>query len=296
MSSEKIKCLIILSYKSSGSSSLQQFLTKFTQAKHISKTRHYENETLYWTKAASVLNLKQIKMLDSEVPIPKQKARIDLINLLKENLGSYEIPEDDYKLIFEGWELLCQKFGPVFIEKSPHHLCQWSALGLIAETPKRLPKIDFCIIGLIRNPMDTLYSAWKRWKISPEKCQHEWLLAYRNLIKFKDIYPGNFHIIRYEDMIEDLNCLRPILDFISADMTDNLKSFFHSKSLAKWKEDRLFGFNLAPEIKQFASTYGYRFDEMSNEVSSLWPLYRNASRQIYKCLLPAKNIYLRFKG
>ena len=69
----KVKCIIILSSKSSGSSALQYYLSKYINVNHIRYTRHYEHETLYWTKVASALGILQKNMLNSEVPIRKIK-------------------------------------------------------------------------------------------------------------------------------------------------------------------------------------------------------------------------------
>ena len=93
------KNIIILSEKSSGSSACQNLLTKLGKVQHVSKTRHYQNETLYWTKAASILDLPQVKMVDSEVPIEPEKAKTALILLLKENLDHYVPAKDDKELI-----------------------------------------------------------------------------------------------------------------------------------------------------------------------------------------------------
>ena len=115
MSESKLKCILILSAKSSGSTALQSLLVKFFQVNHIDKTRHFEYETLFWTKAASILQLPQVDMLDSEVPINKEKARYDIINLLKQNLGTYAPPENDNDLIFNEIEFdekkVWKKFG-----------------------------------------------------------------------------------------------------------------------------------------------------------------------------------------
>ena len=171
------KCIIILSEKSSGSSALQNLLVKFAEIQHVSKTRHFENETLYWTKAASILDKPQLVMVDSEVPIERKKARGELISLLKDNLNDYVPPVDDKELIIEGWRLLCNKYSPIFLEKSPHHLCQWAAIELIIECIRQVTDVDFLLIGLIRNPMDTLYSQFKRWGSRPEEVQET--MAYR---------------------------------------------------------------------------------------------------------------------
>jgi len=169
------KCIIILSSKSSGSSVLQRLLAQNNSAKHVTSTRHNENETLYWVKAASILELPQVNMLDSEVPIQKHRAKQELIDLLKENVDKEYIPiDDDRAFVFDGWAKLCQHFSPVFIEKSPHHLHQWSSIQLIMQCMQELNDVEFLIIGLVRNPMDTLYSMWCRWRSRPEQMQYEW--------------------------------------------------------------------------------------------------------------------------
>ncbi|HYE74680.1 MAG TPA: sulfotransferase, partial [Blastocatellia bacterium] len=190
------KCIIILSEKSSGSSACQNLLAKFANIRHVARTRHYENETLYWTKAASILGLPQLSMVDSEVPLPRQRAKAELISLLRDNLDDYVPPDNDRQLIFEGWRSLCWKYSPIFLEKSPHHLCQWSALELIIECIKEVYDVDFLLIGLIRNPMDTAYSQFNRWRSRPEQVQKQWLTAYQNLLKLKQIVGEQLVIVR----------------------------------------------------------------------------------------------------
>ena len=89
----KDKNIILLSEKSSGSSACQNLLARFTNIRHVAQTRHFENETLYWTKAASILGKSQIKMVDSEVPIDPVKAKSDLISLLRDNLTITQYPK-----------------------------------------------------------------------------------------------------------------------------------------------------------------------------------------------------------
>jgi hypothetical protein len=118
------KCIIILSERSSGSSALQNYLVKFAGARHAVTRRHFESETLYWTKAASVLGLPQIKMADSRVPFGAKEARHDLLVLLGENVPDFQAPADDFEWIMQGWRQLCWRYAPLFVEKSPHHLCE----------------------------------------------------------------------------------------------------------------------------------------------------------------------------
>lgn len=286
----RTKCVIILSAKSSGSSALQNLLVNFLHARHVSKTRHYENETLFWTKAASVLGLPQTNMLDSEVPINPQKAKSDLIKLLTDNLDSYEPPSDNNELIFGGFNLLCHKYSPLFVEKSPHHLHQWSALELISECIERVPEVDFLIIGLVRNPMDALYSMWKRYQSIPEKNQYEWLTAYSNLLKFRDVVKDRLLIVRYEDMVHNSSCLEKICKFIGASGNNDIERYLHNKSIRKWSKDKYYGFQLSGEVMSLAGKFGYHEIEMSNESTLFWPFNRFILRNIYRTLNPIKSI------
>lgn len=300
------KSVLILSNKSSGSSAVQRLLAQAVEMKCVEKTRHFENESLYWTKAASVLNLKQQNMLDSEVPIPQAAARRDLVKLLQDNLQDYVPPSDDRALIMDGWRRLCDRYSPIFLEKSPHHLLQWSALSLIAECIETLQgEVDFLLIGLVRNPMDTLYSAFRRWKTPPEALQYEWLTAYANLRrlsaqlgdytqKSSGAPNGKVVIIRYEDLATSLDPLLPVFDFCAAAPSAEARCL-NKKSLLKWQQDPLFGFSLAPDVFEMAKSYGYSDAELTNEPSRVWPLYRNLTRGVHQSTRWAKDTYFRVK-
>ena len=289
----KTKNIIILSEKSSGSSACQNLLAKFADARHIGKTRHFENETLYWTKAASILGKPQIKMVDSEVPLEAGKARDELITLLRDNLGDYVPPQDDTELIFQGWQSLCQQYSPIFIEKSPHHLCQWSALELIVDHIREAKDVDFLIIGLIRNPMDTIYSQWKRWKSPPQKVEEQWRIAYRNLIRLQGVGGISLMIVRYEDIVSSLGHMDRAFEFCGVRPTADDEGYLHGKSLSKWKSDRLFGHTLSDETIELAKQYGYRRDEIQNVPHPFWNIISGVSRMIHPATISVKGIARR---
>lgn len=282
------KCILLLSEKSSGSSACQNFLSRFAGARVVARTRHFESETLYWVKAAALLGMPQMNMLNSEVPFGREKAKADLITLLTDNLENYSPPPDDRDLVFDGWRLLCERYGPVFLEKSPHHLCQWSALELIVECIERTKDVDFLLLGLIRNPMDTIYSQFKRWRASPEKLQYQWLTAYRNLLRLKDIVGEQVVIVRYEDVVTSVEYLAPVLEFCGVTVEEMDRDYLHDRSVAKWRGDGFFGFALADEVVELAKQYGYRNDEMANRRNVLWPLYRDLKRVEYGMATPVR--------
>lgn len=292
----KNKCIIILSEKSSGSTVLQDLIVDTVGAKHVAKTRHCENETLFWTKAASVLGRPQVKMIDSEVPIAQRRARRDLLKLLSDNVKGYVPPLRDEELVFDGWKALCVAHEPIFVEKSPHHLCQVSVLELIVEAMSANDEMDFLLVGLVRNPMDTLYSQYMRWSSPPEKVQFQWEEAYKNLLSLKRRLGDKVVIVRYEDIVVSSRALTPVFEFCGVPVPTREQRRLHSRSLAKWKTDKHFGFVLEPRVSALATQYGYEPQDLENEPSFLWPLRRWAYRSARLSVRPFYGLAQRMRG
>ena len=292
--SQRARSIVILSTKSSGSSALQRRITAITGARHVEHTRHFEYETLYWTKAASALGMQQVSLPDSEVPIPRDKARRDLRELLTANLPGYTPPDDDETMIYDGWARLCDRFRPVFLEKSPHHLHEWAAMELMAACEARCPNVDTLYIGLVRNPMDCLYSQWRRYYTLPEVMERHWRIAYENLRRFQERLGDLVLVVRYEDLTRGDEILGPVFDFIgrareaspSADQTR-----IDRRSLAKWKQDRLFGFRLDPKVAALARSYAYDDEDLGNSSRLVWGPYRllrRAAGVAFRAMVPLR--------
>jgi hypothetical protein len=262
-SAAPVRCIVILSDKSSGSTALQELLVRFAGGRHVEKTRHHEHETLYWTKAASLLLRPQEKMLASEVPIAPEQARTDLQALLRDNLGRLPEAANDRERVFRGWRALCERYAPLFVEKSPHHLHQWSALELLLECMDESPEIAFLPIALVRNPIDTLYSSWRRWGSDPQANQVEWLRAYRNLVRLaRDLGP-KLAVLRYEDAIRDPARLDFAFAFAGVARPPESRRFLHADSLQKWRRDPEFRCTLDPAVVALARELGYSAEELA---------------------------------
>lgn len=277
-----MKSVIVLSEKSSGSTAIQDLLAKFADLKHVQHTHHWAFETLYWSLAASILEMPQTKIPDSVVPVPKVAARDELIALVRNNSHDFIPPQDDKDLVMNGWRHLCEAHAPIFLEKSPHHLCQQSSLDLIAQWMDVNNDIDTVLIGLVRNPMDTIYSQYARWRARPEALEGQWRTAYKNLLTLKDRVGDRVYIIRYEDLIQSTSVMEPVFNAIGveADLADH--NHMHQKSIQKWRADNAFGFALSEETITLAEQYGYQRTDMHNQPTPLWPLRREATRVGYK--------------
>ena len=285
------RCLVILSEKSSGSSALQDFLTSFAGVNHVDFTRHAERETLYWVKAASILGLPQLDMVDSEVPIPADVARRDLKEFLGRNIAGYRSSDDDLELVFEGWYGLCREFGPVFVEKSPHHLCQESALRLLRRAMEGDPATEYLLVGLVRNPLDTLYSQYRRWRSRPEDVEKQWVAAYRNLERLQVELGDQVVVVRYEDL-PTLDGMGPVLDFCGIE--PGIAVPFHDSSHSRWQSDDSFGFVLGPEASALAARFHYPAEGLAGQRRRWWPVRRELARAAYRSRVAAGGLLRRF--
>lgn len=269
------QCLFILSTKSAGSSALQRRIAAIAEASTVPHTKHYMNETLYWTKAGSILGLKQHKLANSSVPYSYERAVTETTWFLEQNLGT--VPNDitSKQGLFDGWSALCQKYGPLFLEKSPHHLYQDTIIALMEEYADATPDISFHFIGLIRNPVDTLYSSWRRFGVSPAQEEVHWRRAYQNLKAFQARRPDLVSIVRYEDLVAGDKGLDPLFEFLGgAPEKQDDATRFRNTSMSMWKSDRWFGFTLDPETYALAQSYGYSDEDLTNPNAGPWAPYR----------------------
>jgi hypothetical protein len=269
------KILMVLSSKSSGSSAMQHYLTFNYGAHFIPHSEHFEHESLFWTKAASILDLPQEPMYHSEVPIPPSQAMDGLADLLKKNkiettLSQQTRKEEFFELFFK----LCKNTGFPVVEKSPHHLFNASNIQLILDFKEYIaPRADVVLIGLVRNPIDTVYSAWTRWRYDCRAFEHEWFATYDNLRELKK-KRNDVAVFHYEEISRSTQKLDEFLE-CSCGLKKISDSYsFNEKSLHKWKRDGLFHYTLSEEVDKLARKLGYENEDLvlTKNVSLKWTI------------------------
>jgi hypothetical protein len=249
------KCIIILSEKSSGSSALMKYLLRYEKIHAVKHTRHNERETLFFTKAASMLDKKQKKLIGSEVPISASKAREQLYLLVEKNVSIYNRSLSAFwsweSKVMHAWLFLCNEYAPIFLEKSPHYLANWSNIELILTAIDRIVDIDFYIVGLVRHPLNTIYSAHRRWKWNCYEFDKQWCRSYTNLLKLKKILGDKCHIVKYEDMCRSARHLKPVLEFAGYD------TFKEAGFRKPRKVPKKFKYQITEKAQRIAKKYGY---------------------------------------
>lgn len=262
------KVVILLSDKRSGSTMLETELSKHPEIQHVAYSPHTFNETHHWLKGAVILGLDARTYSGGKV-YPgyggKSGARTYMIDLLTKNIPNYVPPRESDKLVFEGWEALCDQFAePVFFEKSPQLLAHWGAISLMLEWMQRT-EFEVYFVGLTRNPLAVMRSARNLFHTSPEQRQFGWLKIQRNLLAIEAIVgPSAFMRVSYEDIVAaPRETLSKIFDFIGIAPSPMVGSGVKGSILA-WKEDRSFTLELDPTVLRMAYHFGYCESDLSN--------------------------------
>lgn len=287
---EKIDIVYVLSEKSSGSSFLFRSLNDALGITTYPKTKHFESETLYWTKAASLLDKPQLSMLASAVPYDKERARSELTEFLTDNLPASVTFNSDEELVFNGWYELIKKFGPVFIEKSPHHLLQWSALSLMLEFEQRFrDKVNCHYVCIARNPKDVFLSQFRRWNVDISQLENQWINTYMNWQRLNGISSSSSNKIftKYEDLVADRQSVISLICH-AVQVKPTRKGEEKVKRSKSSKQSDAFGYALSPSVINLAKSMGYSNDELLQTTSLRWTVYEFYIRYLYS---PAKFIY-----
>lgn len=290
----KPNLVIILSSKSAGSSALQRYLTENYDFRTANQFAHQESETLFWSKAASVLGLPQDSMIRSVVPYSAEEARQALQNIAK----VYDLSAHHSDLVrkvdfFELFYRMVEYEGPRFVEKSPHHLYNTSNLHLLKKCLDYLSdRVDILIIGLVRDPMATVYSAWSRWRYNCKSFENEWVQSYENPLQFQS-QVQNMLLVRYEDVVADATRLDDrIAKFLGVNDKTGLFSF-HTRSIEKWKNDPSFGHDLSEGARHLAKQLGYDEGTLRNPHA---PLLWSVSELYYRLRYLHVDLRRRLKG
>ncbi len=297
--------VFILSDKRSGSTFLERELARHPLIQHVAYTPHTYNETHYWVKAARLLGRAEQMFSGGKYPGSYgnvEQTRKSLIATIRGNVADFVVPENDKELVFNGWEALCHAYAKsVFIEKSPHHIHNWAALELMLEWMDQAD-LQVRFVGLIRNPMSVMYSAFQLFGTDPALRQFGWMRATQNLLLLERLLGEEaFRWVRYEDLVEQPELEFPRLcEFIGVDFMQEMGISAHTKSKRLWEGDPAFHLQLDPAVKRVATGFGYSEDDLYNPekpelplVNRTMSLVSNSYRRYYSQLY---NFYKRMRG
>lgn len=259
--------VLLLSDKRSGSTMFQDELCRHPDVQTVPSSPHSNLETHWWLMAAVLLGRDGRLFAGGRTYRgygSRGNARAYMIDLLARSAPGFDPPRDAEALVFEGWEAMCRALArPVFFEKSPQFLANWAALSLIIEWLGRT-EFDVRIVGLVRNPHGTLYSAARLFGTDPELRQFDWLDMHRNLLAFEQMLPAGIYMrVRYEALVADAQTtFAEICRFCGVPPDDRVGAGTRPGSREKWRRDPAYRLELDRAVAQMAHQLGYTDPEL----------------------------------
>lgn len=171
----KKKTIILLSAKRCGTTAVANVFRKSSEIKVCGDDQKIDNlEINFWNNAYYEFKKK---------PNDLKK---NLIKYMPSIFENKEIKINTKKDIFDLWNFILEKKGPIIFDKSPKYLENMSFLNLISDYRKNH---EVKIIGMIRNPLDAItsqYELWHEYTNEQDLIDREikWLTYYSNLENF----------------------------------------------------------------------------------------------------------------
>lgn len=189
------RTIIMLSAKRCGSTAVFRMFQKHSDVGVCHINQQIENwEPRFWDLAGRALQGEEKPFIDR----------------LKESHPYLMIPATISEAeIFQLWDSILERLGPIVFDKSPQYLGDRTALELIYKY-KELGN-DVRIFAFIRDPRDAITSQYTLFgSDSPKKRESRWLEKYNHLEELEQRYE-TIPLFRYEDFSQFPLCYAPIL-------------------------------------------------------------------------------------
>ena len=157
-----------------------------------------------------------------------------------------------------------------------------AALELLAEAMRRDEGCRYLVVAIVRNPLDVVYSAWRRFRYRPERYQWEWVGDLRQPRGRGRLYGDRFVQLRYEDLVTGpTDLFDRVADLVGVPAsTWEDRGGLHGGSLRRWSTDPAFGFSLHPDVVALGRGPSATTTTScaTRRRAAAWPLRREALR------------------
>jgi len=211
LSSKKTKrTIIMLSAKRCGSTAVFRMFQKHSDVSVCHINQLIENwEPRFWDLAGRAL----------------QGEKKPFVERLKKSHPYLKIPATFSEVeIFQLWDSILERLGPIVFDKSPQYLGNRTALELIYKYIEL--GNDVRIFAFIRDPRDAITSQYILFgKDSPKKREARWLEKYRHLEELEQRYE-TIPLFKYEDFSQSPSLYAPMI-FKLCGLSDYPHSYDH---------------------------------------------------------------------
>ncbi|MGQ9574247.1 MAG: sulfotransferase family protein [Thermoguttaceae bacterium] len=249
------RTLILLSAKRCGSTAVFQMFRRHPDVGICHVQRDIENwEPNFWNLAWEAI---------SGNPAP-------LVARLAASLPFLRMPSAfTEQTVFELWDTILARQGPIVFEKSPQYLGNRPAIDLLYRY-KALGR-DVRVFALIRDPRDAISSQYELWHRcapadAPEKRKAAWLDQYAHLEQLRRRH--QIPLVRYEDLASRPEQYAPML-YRFCGLRDVPATYRHLRptSINRYsmsRNPRIRRWKMSPQFIQHLTAYGYRVPQLGS--------------------------------
>ncbi len=179
--------------------------------------------------------------------------------------------------VFELWDAILARQGPIVFDKSPQYLGNRGALDLIYKY-KSLGN-DVRIFAMIRDPRDAIASQFELWQAfvpddAPEKREAAWLDKYGHLEEL--LRRDDIPLFRYEDFATAPNCYAAMM-YRFCGLRDHPASYAHVRRMSANRysisaDPQIRAWKPSPAFRAHVVKYGYRVPQVSARERPRWTL------------------------
>ena len=257
------KIIIMLSAKRCGSTAIFNLFQKHPKVKILHKNQNIDNwEPQFWLYAYKALSgkINDVNQFNNRL--------ISTLNFKDKEL--YQ--KYDEKKIFDIFDKILIKFGPVIFDKSPQYLGLIDSIYLLKRYIQNRPNISLKLFAFIRNPLDAITSQHELWKDytkeeSLNEREQNWLLKYNNLEKLKT--NNNIKLFKYEKFCKspEKNTMM-LMEYCNLEYHKNLCSHLKLISDGRYLVSpfrNVRNWKIGRELLEHMIKYGY--DQRINKIS-----------------------------
>ena len=259
------KTIILLSSKRSGSTLVQNI---FRNNKNVNLCHEDQSckvvECQFWSLSYELL-IKKISYSDFKKKF-KLQTFIDIKKIyLKQIKDKFDI--------FELWNIILDKYGPIIFDKSPQYLSNYKVIELILEYKKIYNNVYF--IGIIRDPRDIITSQQLLWGGNITDREKELISKFNNLQRLSDLH--DLAIIKYEDLIKSPDKkIFYLFQYCDLEVNQISKINFHDQSINIHENifSKLTKREYPPKIIEIINKYNYKKEVKIQISKHLYLIYR----------------------
>lgn len=279
------RTIICLAAKRSGTSAVHQVFAKHPDVKICHPDQNRPSwEPNFWNYAALTLDDNQESLHPENsgdgIP-PRQKFAGRMAEMAPEIQVAYPLAEEQ---VFDLWDQLLARYGPVVFDKSPKYLGSTRALQLILKYMEL--GHDVRVFGIIRHPRDVIASQYERWhKVfptgTPEYRDKLWAEYYRRFEWFqKEVGLEQCPLIRYEDLSHHPTEWLPfILNHCGLEDIPETYAHIRPVSIGRYSQTHspaLRRWSCSPELQAVAAKHGY---DLARSPGTSWQVVARAARR-----------------